>query len=257
MFWKKVKPFFSVNFSKKALVEKNSIVVDGNKIANIMSNYFINITKTLTQHLINAKLIQKSLRTILASKKIRETSPENIPGSFHFEQVSSNIVRKEIRNLNIKKSSTYGSIPASILKQCVDSYLPYLTIAINYSWRENTLPEELKRSEVISLYKKLDPQTKENYIPVSLLPHVSKFFKILIYKEINTYMEDKLWKCLAGFRISPGTQHLLVTMLEKWKEAVDKGECVSKSFLNLSKAFDTINHDQLLAKLKAYGFSPK
>ena len=72
MFWKKVKPFFSdnsVNFSKKALVEKNSIVVDGNKIANIMNNYFINITKTLTQHLINAKLIQKSLRTILASKK--------------------------------------------------------------------------------------------------------------------------------------------------------------------------------------------
>ena len=136
MFWKKVKPFFSdnsVNFSKKALVEKNSIVVDRNKIANIMNNYFINITKTLTQHLINAKLIQKSLRTIFASKKTRETSPENIPGSFHFEQVSSNIVRKEIRNLNIKKSSTHGSIPASILKQCVDSYLPYLTIAINYS----------------------------------------------------------------------------------------------------------------------------
>ena len=60
MFWKNVKPFFSekgVNFSKKALVEKNSIVVDGNKIANTMNNYFINITKTLKQHLINAKLI--------------------------------------------------------------------------------------------------------------------------------------------------------------------------------------------------------
>ena len=52
-------------------------------------------------------------------------------------------------------------------------------------------------------------------------------------------MEDKLSKCLAGFRKSQGTQHLLVTMLEKWKKAVDKGEYVSVLFMDLSKAFDT------------------
>ena len=69
-------------------------------------------------------------------------------------------------------------------------------------------------------------------------------------------MEDKLSKYLTGFRKSHGTQHLLVTMLEKWKKAVDNGEYVSALFLDLSKAFDTINHDLLLAKLKAYGFSP-
>ena len=136
------------------------------------------------------------------------------------------------------------------------AYLPHLTVTINYSLMENVFPEELKRSEVIPLYKKLDPLKKENYRPVSLLPHVSEVFEKIIYKQINTYMEDKLSKYLTGFRKSHGTQHFLVTMLEKWKKAVDNGEYVSAFFLDLSKAFDTINHDLLLAKLKAYGFSP-
>ena len=58
-------------------------------------------------------------------------------------------------------------------------------------------------------------------------------------------------------KVSRNPQHLLVTMLEKWKKAVDNGECVSALFLDLLKTFDTINHGLLIAKLKAYGFSPK
>ena len=63
----------------------------------------------------------------------------------------------------------------TILKQCMDVYLPFLTI--NHTITEIIFPKQLKKLEVVSLYKKEDPLKKENYRPVRLLPHVSKVLR--------------------------------------------------------------------------------
>ena len=96
-----------------------------------------------------------------------------------------------------------------------DVYLVHLTNSVNHSLEPSVFPQKLKQAEVIPLYKNLDPLSKENYRPVSLLPHLSKVFERIIYKQINSYMEGKFAKCLTGFRKSHGTQHSLLTMLEK------------------------------------------
>ena len=67
-------------------------------------------------------------------------------------------------------------------------------------------------------------------------------------------MRDKLSKLLTGFRKNHSTQHCLMSMLEMWKNTLDKGGYVSAIFMDLSKAFDTLNHNLLIAKLGAYGF---
>ena len=177
----------------------------------------------------------------LSIKKIKEFFPSIVSGNFNFQEVARDDVKKEIINLNVKKSSTNGFIPAKILKQCVDVYLPFLTKAINHAITENTFREQL------------NPLKKENYRSVRLLPTVSKVFVRMTYKQIDIYMQDKLSKYITGFRKSHGTQHSLKSMLEKWKSVLDKGEDICVLFMDLSKVVDTTNHDLLQAKSKACG----
>ena len=90
-----------------------------------------------------------------------------------------------------------------------------------------------------------------NYRPVSLLSHISKAFERVIYNQINEYTEPFLSKVLTGFRKNHNIQHSLLKMLENFKEALDKGNSVNAIFMELSKAFDTLNHDLLIAKLES------
>ena len=108
---------------------------------------------------------------------------------------------------------------------------------------------------IFSLFVKKDPLNEENYRPVILLSHMSKVFERLLYKQIETFMNNKLSIKLSGFRKNYNTQYCLTYMLEKWKNTLDKGKHVGAVFMDLSKAFDTINQDLMIAKLETYGIS--
>ena len=95
---------------------------------------------------------------------------------------------------------------------------------------------------------------KENYKPVGVLPHMSKVFERIMYHQTNYYMKEKLSKQLTGFRKNHSTHHCLSCMLEIWKKVLDKGGYICAIFMDLLTAFDTLNHNLLIAKLGGYGF---
>ena len=100
-----------------------------------------------------------------------------------------------------------------------------------------------------------DDLNKEDYRPASILSHMPKVFERIFYKQIDHFMTSKFSSFLCGFRKNHNSQYSLLKMVEVWKKNIDKGNEIAAILMGLSKAFDTINHSSLLAKLKAYGFS--
>ena len=108
-------------------------------------------------------------------------------------------------------------------------------------------------SKCYSSLQKGGRTSKNNYRPVSILPILSKLFERLISKQLSEFFESILSKFQCGFRKGYGAQHCLLMMLETWKKATDNSKAFGALLTDLSKAFNCLSHDLLVAKLHAYG----
>ena len=92
-----------------------------------------------------------------------------------------------------------------------------LTKCINKAFNENKFPDTLKFSDIVPVFKKLDPTDKKKFRPVSLLPLLSKVFEKIMYDQLNEYVDTFLNKLLCGFRKVHSMQHALFRPLQKWQ----------------------------------------
>ena len=177
-----------------------------------------------------------------------------LANTFSFTPVSTEEVKRKIESLDPKKAAQEKDIHTKILKQNSDFLAFHVQKDINASISTSKFPNDLKEADVIPVYKKKSKLSKENYRPISILPNISKVYERCLYDQISKYFETRFSKFQCGFRKGYSAQHCLLAMIEKWKTAVDNGGVFAALLTDLSKAFDCIPHDLIIAKLAAYGF---
>ena len=234
-------------------------------IIKIFSKYFSQVTDSLDipEYIpLDKDFLQIKDPVLRAIEKFKEhssvtrilASTGNKRKAFSFQ----NFYPLEMRLINyvelsIKKSDI--SIPMAVLKQSADICVPSLTDLLNNSINDCHLPLELGSAIITPAHKKSSMTAKEKYRPISVLPSVSKIFEKLLYDQLMEYMNNKLSPFLCGFRKQYSTQHALSRMLERWKHCLDDSGVAMAVLMDLSKAYDCIPHDLLIAKLHAYGLN--
>ena len=262
-FWDFCKPLFGGKASYNSqilLVEDNNIVSDEETVASLFNSYFNTITQNLNLqpwNFVPSNAIADPVLTVVSKYQnhpsvLEIKSKTSIQDKFSFTAVSENEVQKLVLKLDSKKK-TSGNIPIKVLKTCAPICVETIARCVNTAFRNCEFPSELKLAEIVPIHKKAETTIKSNYRPISLLPTISKVVEKIMFSQLNAFFQDKFSPILCGFRQHHSSQHALFNLLQNWQKSLDKGEIVGTVLMDLSKAYDCIPHDLLIAKLEAYG----
>ena len=239
--------------------------MDNKKNAELMNEYFVNITQTLEIPVFTTEGLPVGIECINPINKIiynfsRHPSVLKISNiikpkeRFSLNKVDQMQIENEILQLNAKKSAGPDAIPPKVVKDSFMVLTPPLTKLFNTFVEENLFPSDLKYANVSPHYKQDDSTKKENYRPISILPSTSKIFERLMFQQITSHVSNILSPYVCGFRKGYNAQHALLRLKNKLNKSLDKNENVGLVMMDLSKAFDCIPHNLLIAKLYVYGF---
>ena len=268
-FWKKIRPLFSeknkTSSNNIIIVENDEITTDKNGVAEKLNSFFIDSVANLDiepflqeepRNFDSHDDISKIIRKYSKHPSILKIKERVIFGQkFQFNDITTEKIKKDINGLDEKKAHIENDIPTKLLIETKDIVSKYISKIYNYSKNENIFDQSLKIGTVIPVNKTTKKSTnKKDYRSVSLLPIISKLYERNMHDDIIDYVDKFLSPYLFGYRKNHSTEQCLTIMLEKWKKALDAKFIAGGILTDLSKAFDCLNHELLIAKLDAYGF---
>ena len=175
--------------------------------------------------------------------------------TFILKQVTCTEIENLMRNINISKTCGPNSIPSKILRELRFALSQPIMNICNKSFKTGVFPTKLKISKIIPIHKKGSQTILSNYRPISLLSNISKLLERLMFSRLYNFLEahNLIYELQFGFRAKHSTNHALVAITQKIKEAINNNATAIGVFVDFQKAFDTVNHEILLRKMSHYG----
>ena len=222
----------------------NRIINDPVQIANGLNDFFTNIGTELASKFQNTN-----------ENEFRKFMGENSIHSMYLHKTNPNEISKILGNLNNRKSSGSDELSARFLQLCAPHVAEPLTYIFNASISTGVYPDHLKIARVTPIFKKGSRDDPGNYRPISVLSTVNKIFERILHNRLYKYLTkfNILYEYQFGFRKGHSTTQALVDITDRIKFAIDKKELTCGIFIDLTKAFDTVDHNILLQKMHNYG----
>ena len=224
----------------------NIPVADKKQIANLFNHYFASIGTEMANSLPDTPGYESYL-------------PTHACEPLQLEEVTQEAVMMIMKKQKPKLSAGIDSINNKIVKQCHEHLASIMTNIINHSIRTSTVPNIHKQALIKPLFKKGDDSVCGNYRPVSLLPSLSKILEKVVNKQLVHHLETKglLTPNQFGFRPKNQTTHVVHQLLNIISDAAQQKEVIFVTYIDLSKAFDCLQYDKLLVKMKHLQISDK